>query len=133
MQDGGLIMDEERRFSTVELFASWAREDFNLWHQAIGTSVTHLSRGDGHITDVTQDAGAVTVHIHYAHGERAHPLWEFRTEVTHMTLPVGLLRDDLLATVTARRLVQERSKQATREARRARSAARPARQPETVA
>ncbi len=125
-------MDEEQRLSSVELFASWASDVFDAWHQAIGATVTHLSRGAGHITDVTQDAGDVTVHVHYARGDRGHPLWEFRTEVTHIVLPAGLLRDDLRATVKARRLVQERSKQATQEAFRVRSTARPAGQQESV-
>jgi len=110
-------VDEEHRLSNRQLFASWAREDFHSWQQAIGASVTHLSRGDGQVTNVSQEAGIVSIQIHYAQGNREHPLWEFRTELTNMTFPKGLTRDDFIPTVKARRLLQEQHEKADREAR----------------
>jgi hypothetical protein len=103
-------MDEERRLSTSKLFANWAGEDFPSWQQAIGASVTHLSRGNGHVTDVSREAGIISVHVQYLRDSRSHALWEFRTELTTMTLPAGLAREDLIPTVRARRLLQEEEK-----------------------
>ena len=100
-------MDEEHRLSNPRLFARWAREDFSSWQHAIGTSVTHLSRGDGRVTNVSQEAGQVSIRVQYANAAREHPLWEFRTEFTHMTLPEGVTRGDFIPTVRARRLLQE--------------------------
>ena len=113
---GGTVMDEERRLAIPQLFARWAREEFPAWRQAIGASVTHLSRGDGRVTDVSQEAGSIAVHVRYARAERRHPLWEFRTELMRMTLPTGLSRDDLMSTVTARRLRRAQDKKADRAA-----------------
>ena len=107
-------MDEERRLSTPKLFARWAREDFPSWQQAIGATVTHVSRGDGHVTNVTQEAGTVSIHVHYARADREHPLWEFRTELMSMTLPAGVTRDDMIPTVRARRLLREQEKETVR-------------------
>ena len=100
-------MNDEHRLSIPKLFAKWAGEDFDSWRQAIGASVTHLSRGDGHVTAVSREGGAISIHVHYAHAEREHPLWEFRTEFTQMTLPHGLTRDELIPTVKAQRLLHE--------------------------
>jgi hypothetical protein len=107
---GGNPMDDERRLSTSKLFASWAGEDFHSWQQAVGASVTHLSRGSGQVTSVSQEAGIVSVHVRYLRADRSHPLWEFRTELTNMTLPEGLTRDDLIPTVKAQRLLKEQEK-----------------------
>lgn len=117
---GGKAVYEEDRLSNRELFASWAGEDFHSWQKAIGASVTHLSRGDGHVTNVSQEGGSVSIHVRYARSDRVHPLWEFRTELTSMTLPAGLTRDDFVPTVKARRLLREQGQKAARAARRRR-------------
>lgn len=109
-------MDEERRISTPRLFASWAQEDFASWHRAIGASVTHLSRGDGRVVNVSQVGGDISVHVQYAGTGREHRLWEFRTELTHMILADGMTRNDLIPVVKARRLLQEQQKKANRAA-----------------
>jgi hypothetical protein len=111
---GGNPLDDERRLSTSKLFASWAGEDFHSWQQAVGAAVTHLSRGTGHVINVSQEAGVVSVNVRYLRADRSHPLWEFRTELTTMTLPNGLTRDDLIPTVKARRLLKEQEKRAER-------------------
>lgn len=108
----GNPVDEERRLSTSKLFAGWAGDDFPSWEQAVGASVTHLSRGDGQVTNVSQEAGIIAVHVQYARDTHSHALWEFRTELTHMTLPAGLARADLIPRAKARRLRQEREKRA---------------------
>jgi hypothetical protein len=113
---GDVIVDEEQRLSDPQLFARWAREDVDAWRQAINLSVTHLSRGTGQVIDVSQEEGGLSVHVQYARSGRKHPLWEMRTEFTRMTLPEGLTRADLIPTIKARRLLQERAKQADREA-----------------
>ena len=105
-------MDEERRLSTPKLFASWAGEDLHCWQQAIGASVTHLSRGVGQVTDVSLEAGSITVTVRYLLAERRHALWEFRTELTHMTLPEGLTRDDLIPMAKVQRLRREQEQRA---------------------
>jgi hypothetical protein len=105
-------MDEEYRMSGPLLFARWAGEDFQSWYQAIGVSVTHLSRGNGRVTNVSQEGGTVFVHVQYAKEGRVHALWEFRTELTHMSLPDGLTRDDMITPVRARRLLQEQATKA---------------------
>ena len=105
-------MDEERRLSIPQLFARWAHDDVHSWQQAVGVSVTHLSRGDGHVTDVSQEAGIISIHVQYARGNRGHPLWEFRTELIGMTLPAGLTRDDLIPAVKERRLLREQEQRA---------------------
>lgn len=97
-------MNEESRLSNPQLFARWAGEDFDAWRQVIGMSVRHLSRGTGSITDVSREAGIVSIHVHYARAQREHPLWEFRTEVRSMTLPDGITREDLISVVKARQL-----------------------------
>ena len=109
-------MDEEYRLSIPRLFGRWAGEDFHAWQQAIGVSVTHLSRGNGRVTDVTREGGIITVHIQYAKAVRGHPLCELRTEFTQMALPTGLTRDGVIATVKARRLLHEQNVAANREA-----------------
>ena len=109
-------MNDEHRLSTPKLFAKWAGANFASWRQAIGASVTHMSRGDGHVTAVSREAGVVSIHVHYAQAEREHPLWEFRTEFMQMTLPNGLTRDDLIPTVKAQRLLHEHDPIAMREA-----------------
>ncbi|MGH2583487.1 MAG: hypothetical protein ACRDJE_01080, partial [Dehalococcoidia bacterium] len=88
----------------------------DAWRQGIGMSVTHLSRGEGSITNGSQEAGFVTIHVHYARLQREHPLWEFRTEVRSMTLPEGLTREDLIVAVKARQLLQDQEEKADREA-----------------
>ena len=103
-------MDEENRLSNPKLFAKWAREDFPSWQQLTGVSVTHLSRGDGQVTDVSREAGSVSIQVQYAHAARSHALWEFRTEITDMTLPHGLTHGDLIAPVKAQRLLQEQAR-----------------------
>jgi hypothetical protein len=109
-------MDEEGRISTPRLFASWAQEDFASWHRAIGATVTHLSRGDGRIVNVSQAGSIISIHVQYAGAGREHALWEFRTELTHMTLADGMTRNDLIPVVKARRLLQEQQKKANRAA-----------------
>jgi hypothetical protein len=109
-------MDEERRLSTSKLFAGWAGDDFPSWEQAVGASVTHLSRGDGQVTNVSSEAGIIAVHVQYARDSRRHALWEFRTELTNMTLPEGLTRTDLIPTAKARRLRREQERRAARAA-----------------
>ena len=109
-------MNDEHRLSTPRLFARWAGEDFHSWQQAIGASVTHLSRGDGRVTNVSQEAGVVSIHVQYVGADREHPAWEFRTEFTNMTFPEGLTREDLIPTVKARRLLREHVPKAMREA-----------------
>ena len=109
-------MDEEHRLSNPKLFAKWAHEDFPAWRQLIGVAVTHLSRGDGQVTDVSREAGSVSIQVQYARSERSHALWEFRTEFTDMTLPQGLTRADLIAPVKAQRLLQEQARKASRTA-----------------
>jgi hypothetical protein len=110
-------VDEEYRLSIPKLFARWADEDFHAWEQAIGTSVTHLSRGNGRVADVTREGGIITVHVQYAKAVRGHPLCELRTEFTQMTLPAGLTRDGVIATVKARRLFHEHEADTIRQAR----------------
>ncbi len=100
-------MDDERRLSNAQLFARWAGEDLGCWHQATGAFVTHLSRGDGQVTSVSQDAGAIEVQVQYARSARGHALWEFRTEFIDMALPEGFSRADLVPIVNARRLRHE--------------------------
>jgi len=109
-------VNQEYRLSNPQLFARWAGEDFDAWRQVIGMSVTHLSRGKGSVIDVSQEAGIVSIHVHYARFQHEHPLWEFRTEVRSMTLPEGLTRDDLIMAVKARQLLQEQEIQVDREA-----------------
>jgi hypothetical protein len=105
-------MDEERRLSTSKLFAGWAGDDVHSWEQAVGASVTHLSRGDGQVTNVSQEAGIIAVHVQYARDSRRHALWEFRTELRDMTLPEGLTRADLIPRAKARRLRREQARRA---------------------
>lgn len=104
-------MDEERRLSNVQLFASWAGEDFDAWQRATGASVTHLSRGNGQVTNVSQDAGIIAIQVQYERSARGHALWEFRTEFIAMTFAEGLTRADLIPTVEARRLRREQEMQ----------------------
>ena len=115
-------MDEERRLSNARLFASWAGEDFGAWQRATGASVTHLSRGNGQVTNVSQDAGHIAIHVHYERSDRGHALWEFRTEFIDMTYQAGLTREDLLPTVEARRLLREHEAQTALLARRSAAA-----------
>ena len=115
-------MEEERRLSNSRLFASWAGEDFGAWQRATGASVTHLSRGVGRVTNVSQDAGTIAVHVQYERSDRQHALWEFRTEFIDMTYHAGLTREDLIPTVQARRLLQEHQTRTTPLARRSAAA-----------
>ena len=115
---GGTLMEEERRLSNSRLFASWAGEDFGAWQRATGASVTHLSRGVGQVTNISQDAGTIAIHVQYERSERRHALWEFRTEFIDMTYQAGLTRADLLPTVAARRLQRDHATQTTPLARR---------------
>jgi hypothetical protein len=112
-------VDQDERLGTPQLFAGWAGEDAAAWERAVGTSVTHLSRGNGTVTLIAQEASGVAVHVRYSGtgAVRAHALWEFRTEVTRMTLPAGLTRADLLPAARARRIRQERDRKAKQEAR----------------
>lgn len=107
-------MNEEFRLSNPRLFARWAGEDLESWQQAVGVSVTHLSRGDGRVTKILQDAGVISIHVQYAQADHQHPTWEFRTEFTNMTLPEGLSRDEVIPAVKARRLAQEQEEKTTR-------------------
>ena len=111
-------MDEERRLSNSRLFASWAGEDFGAWQRATGASVTHLSRGVGQVTNISQDTGTIAIHVQYERSAREHALWEFRTEFIDMTFQAGLTREDLLPTVEARRLLREHEAQTARLGRR---------------
>ena len=104
-------MDDERRLSNVQLFARWAGEDLDRWQQATGAFVTHLSRGDGQVTNVSQDAGLIAIQVQYERAARGHALWEFRTEFIAMTYPAGLTRADLIPAVTARRQRHEHETQ----------------------
>jgi hypothetical protein len=107
-------VDEDYRLSIPKLFARWAGEDFHSWQEAIGVSVTHLSRGNGRVTDVSQEAGNISIHIQYARAVREHPLCEFRTEFIQMTLPTALTRDDVIATLKERRLLHEQDAEGNR-------------------
>lgn len=112
---GGTTMDDERRLSNSQLFARWAGEDIASWQRATGASVTHLSRGVGQVTSVSQDAGIISVNVQYERSARGLALWEFRTELIAMTYPVGVTRDELSPPVKARRLLQEQAARAQRE------------------
>jgi hypothetical protein len=89
-------VQQTNRLTNLQLYARWARDDATAWQRLLGTRVTHLSRGDGEVTDVSADADAVTVLVQYTRGHRRHPLWEFRTEIIRLALPVGLTRDELI-------------------------------------
>lgn len=99
-------MDHDQRLANPQLFAFWAGEDVEAWEHAVGTSITHISRGPGTVTSVSQDAGNIGIHVGYIQGVHEHPLWEFRTEITKMTLPAGLSRADLLPAARAHRIQQ---------------------------
>ena len=111
-------MDIEHRLSNSQLFARWAGEDFPSWERATGASVTHLSRGVGRVTSVSQDAGIISINVQYDRSARGHALWEFRTELIGMTYPEGLTRDELSPPVKARRLLQEDAAQTAMRLRR---------------
>lgn len=112
-------MDEEHQLSNSLLFARWAGEDHEAWQQAVGGSVTHLSRGKGQVTAVSEQDGVVSVHVHYAKGDRIHASWELRTEFIDMKYANGLTRADFIPTVRARRLHKEQQRTAARLAREA--------------
>lgn len=105
-------MGDEHRLANPQLFAGWAGEDFGSWEQAIGTSVTHVSRGRGQIINVTREAGVISVHVQYARSVREHATWEIRTEIRDMTLPLGYTRDQLIPAARAQRILHEQGKQA---------------------
>jgi hypothetical protein len=105
-------MDEDYRLSIPKLFARWAGEDVHSWEQAIGVSVTHLSRGEGRVTGVSETTGIISIRVEYARASREHPLCELRTEFTNMTLPAGLNRDHMIATMKARRHIHEQIEKA---------------------
>ncbi|MGD9889783.1 MAG: hypothetical protein AB7R89_14485 [Dehalococcoidia bacterium] len=110
-------MDQAQTLSNSQLFASWAGEDVQSWEQAIGTSVTHVSRGAGTVSNVSREAGNIAVHVQYTRAVHAHALWEFRTEIRNMTLPTGLTRADLLPATRERQKQQAEDKRAAQEAR----------------
>lgn len=109
-------MDEERRLANPQLFAAWAGEEAASWEQAIGMSVTHLSRGQGRIVEVSQTGGVIAIHVQYARTIHDHALWEFRTEVREMTLPPGCTRAGLAPAARARRLLLDEGRRERHEA-----------------
>ncbi len=110
-------MEQDFTLSNPQLFAGWAGDDVQAWEQAIGTSVTHLSRGNGTVMQVVREAGNIAIHIRYNGTIHEHPLWEFRTEIRNMTLPLGLTRTDLLPAARERRKQQTIERRAAQEAR----------------
>lgn len=110
-------MDQIHRLANPQLFASWAGDDFHAWEQAIGTSVTHLSRGSGTVTHVSREMGSIVIHVRYGGAVHEHALWEFRTEVTSMTLPAGVARADLFPAARAQSILQEKARRTAQEAR----------------
>lgn len=103
-------MDVEQQLTNQQLFALWADGDIASWERVVGVSLTHLSRGVGRVTSVSQTAGEVSIHVQYFRAQREHPLWEFRTEFIRMTLPDGLTREEMIPVVKARRLRREEIK-----------------------
>lgn len=110
-------MEQDFTLSNPQLFAGWAGDDVQAWEQAIGTSVTHLSRGAGTVMQVSREAGIIAIHVRYNGSVHEHALWEFRTEIRNMTLPPGLTRTDLLPAARERRKQQAIDRRAAQEAR----------------
>ena len=112
-------MDQERHLSTSKLFGLWAGDELHSWERAVGATVTHLSRGKGQVTGVSRAPGGVAIHVQYLGAAHDHAPWEFRTELTAMTLPDGLTREQLIPPVKTQRLDRERETRLASEAARA--------------
>lgn len=110
-------MNEDHRLGTPQLFAGWAGDDVVSWEQAVGTSVIHLSRGAGTVTQISREVGNIVIHVRYDGAVHAHALWEFRTEIRNMTLPPGLTRSDMLPAARERLKQQAADRRAAQEAR----------------